>query len=646
MGATDFVEQTVLPAAGFSAGRTRWKAGPQPERLPHRTGIPVRFCALVLGVLWAVTAAAQSPACACGVNPPGPPTPRTLEPYGGTPEDLRPFSHYTKPYYENYTKEVEYNGPARDVVTLKPSDVSEVAVGFLGPIQDNKDEPLGRAMLRGAQMAIDDANARGGYGGKPFALKIHNDGALWGSSANEIVKMIYDEKVWGMLGSISADSTHIALRVSLRSELPMVNSAATDPTIPETIIPWLLTSIQDDRVQSYTLARRIYTDLGLKRIALLRVNERYGRFGVIKFRDASRRLSHPLIIEQKFAPGDIDFSRELRVIQDSNVDGIVLWADSAAAGMILKQMRQMGMKQPVFGAARVLGPDLLRAAGSAAEGLEIVYPFDPTRDDPAWLDLQKRFTEKYGAPVDLFSALGYDTMNILLDAICRAGLNRGAIRDALYGLERYKGVTGEMIFDPNAKNIAPLYLGTVKDGKLGFRRYPMQLPYADLKAPPVGYAGPPVADGPAGQQTIGVFGPDAGRVAASLHVDGYRVVGISSEVSWGKSSTELVNLVYQQNPVGLIATDRAAAHLAEQIAVKTFLPVIALSADRKLTSTNIPWIFRLPPETPLSQAVDCLIDAVKHAGANRGRIREYLASGHLMAGRFAFDSSGELRATP
>ena len=54
-----------------------------------------------------------------------------------------------------------------------------------------------------------------------------------------------------------------------------------------------------------------------------------------------------------------------------------------AAGTILKQMRQMGMKQPVFGSARVVGDALFRNAGAAAEGLEVVYPFDPNRDDPA-----------------------------------------------------------------------------------------------------------------------------------------------------------------------------------------------------------------------------------------------------------------------
>src|SRR5947209_1073144 len=180
-------------------------------------------------------------------------------------------------------------------------------------------------MLKGAQLAIDEANAAGGYGGKPFRLMIHNDQAVWGASSNEMVKMAYDDKVWAMLGSISADSTHIALRVSLKAEVPIVNSAATDPTIPETIIPWYLTTIQDDRVQSYTLARRIYTDLGLQRIALLRVNDRYGRFGVLKFKDASRRLGHPVVIEQKYMPGEMEFGRQLRIINESNVDGIVIW---------------------------------------------------------------------------------------------------------------------------------------------------------------------------------------------------------------------------------------------------------------------------------------------------------------------------------
>ena len=600
-----------------------------------------RFAFAAALVMSAAPAFAQT--CSCGAQAPEPPPVRTLAPYANTPEDLRPFSRFTQPYYENYTKTPEYNGAASETPTVASADVSEVAIGFLGPIENHKDLALGVAMRRGAEMAIEEANARGGYCGKPFRLKIHNDAATWGASSNEIVKMVYDEKVWAMLGSISGDSTHIALRVSLRAELPIVNCAATDPTIPETIIPWILTSIQDDRVQSYTLARRIYSDLGLKRIGILRANERYGRFGVLKFRDASRRLGHPVVIEQKFEPLDSSFTRQLRVINDSRVDGVVLWADAAAAGTILKEMRQMGMKQPAFGSFRVLGDDLFRLAGESAEGLEIVYPFDANRDDPAWVDFQKRFASAYRAKTDAFSALGFDTMNILLRAICRGGLNRGRIRDALYSVERYRGVTGEMTFDPNAKNIAPMYLGTVKNGKVTYRRYTMEKPYATVGENGVGYAGPEIADAAGPELKIGIFGPGADKLASTLQAAGYKLVGVSSDVPWGKASTELVRLVYDPAVVGLVAVGREPAHLAEQIAVKTFLPVLAISSDRSLTSANVPWIFRVGPDVSAAEAVRCFTAAVARAGPNRRRIRDLLASGETVAGKYAFASNGELR---
>jgi len=412
--------------------------------------------------------------CSCGANPPPPPQNRESRPYAEAPEDMRPFSKFTAPYYENYTKLVEYNGAARDVPVVSPAEVDEVRVGFLGPLENHPDERLGRRMLDGAQLAVDEANASGGYGGKPFKLMIHNDQATWGASSNEIVKMAYEDKVWAMLGSISGDSTHIGLRVTLKAEVPIVNSAATDPTIPETIIPWFLTTLQDDRVQGYTLARRVYSDLHLQRVALLRVNDRYGRFGVLKFKDASRRLGHPVVIEQKYLPGTTDFRRALRIIGESDVEAIVIWGDAAPAGNIVKQMRELGMKQRVFGSFRVLGEDMLRNGGAAAEGLEIVFPFDPTRDDPAWVAFQQRFEKRFGRKPEVFASLAYDTMNILLESICRAGLNRGKIRDALTGVDKYKGVTGDMLFDPNCKNIVPMYLATVKDGKYQFRRYSME----------------------------------------------------------------------------------------------------------------------------------------------------------------------------
>ena len=60
-------------------------------------------------------------------------------------------------------------------------------------------------------------------------------------------------------------------------------------------------------------------------------------------------------------------------------------------------------------------------------------------------------------------------MNVLLDSICKAGLNRARIHDALDQVDQYDGVTGHMVFDPNNKNVRPMYLGTVHDGKIVYR---------------------------------------------------------------------------------------------------------------------------------------------------------------------------------
>jgi ABC-type branched-subunit amino acid transport system substrate-binding protein len=617
--------------------------------------------------------------CSCGAHPPGPPPDRTVTPYAGTPSDLEPYEKFAEPYYRNYTTPNIYAGAARDIPD--PKDVSEVRIGFLGPIEKQADQVFGLRMLHGAQLAIDEANARGGYGGKPFRLMIHDDynnwqrgseygerpttSAIWGSTSDEAVKMIYDDHDWAIFGSISSESTHIILRVALKAEIPIVNSASTDPTIPETYIPWYFTDIQDDRVQCYTLARRIFTELRLKRPALLRVNNRYGRMGVGKFRDASRRLGHPVVIEQKFLPGDTDFRRALRIIRDSRADAIVLWANEAESAEILKEMHELGMHQRVFGSYRTLGNELLAKAGPAAEGFEAVYPYDPSRSDPKWLGFNERYEAQYHEKPEQFAALAYDAMNILLQAICEAGLNRARIQDALYQVYQYDGVTGPMVFDPNNKNVSPMFLGTVHDGKVTYRVEPMGIssqqsaasdqqksaapaPYARVGEDGVTYLGPHEADIPKAEAKIVLFGPHATEVAASAavrkalgenaNVSG--VIAVESSQNWGKASTELVHALMDEHALAIVALDRDCAHLAEQLSLKVFVPVVALADDKALTSTNVPWIFRLPANTAPAEAVRLLVDAVQRSGDNPEKLRAVLASGTMLAG-VRFDETGE-----
>jgi ABC-type branched-subunit amino acid transport system substrate-binding protein len=645
--------------------------------------ISVTFAALNLaGQTPAVHRDAAKRVCECGKHPAGPPRDREVVPYAGEPADMRPYAKFAAPYDTNYSRPNIYVGAARDIP--EPKDLTEVRVGFFGPIEHNSESVLGLRMLHGAQLAVEEANADGGYGGKPFKLMLHNDynnwqakavygdvrptdPAIWGSASDETVKMAYEEKVWAIFGSISSESTHIALRVALRAELPVVSSANTDPTVPETTIPWYFGTMQDDRQQYQTLARHIYTELGLKRVAVLRASSRYGRYGLPKFLDASRRLGHPVVMEQIFQPGDTDYAKQLRVIRNSRPDAVLLVGDELEAASILMQMRAAGMKQRVFGAYRTLGDTLLKEAGDAAEGFEAVYPYDPTRKDPRWLDFNKRFEDRFHEKPEQFASMAYDTMNMLLDSICKAGLNRARIHDALADIEEYDGVTGHMVFDPNQKNTAPLFLGTVHNGAITYRvakmdkePVPIQtadaqpIPYARLGEDGVSYSGPARPDVSQGPLRIVLFGPQADRTANSPEVTAQlaakapngrliELVPIESDQNWGAASTQLVHALGDQHALAIVAMDRNAAHLSEQLALKAFVPVLALSDDKSLTSTNVPWIFRLSSNTKPADALQLIEEAIAHSGPNPERLRDALASGENFLG-LAFASTGEPKA--
>jgi len=611
---------------------------------------------------------------------------RVVTPYAGEPEDLSPYQKFAKPYDLNYIHPNIYAGAGRDIP--EPKDLTEVRIGFFGPIEHSPEQVFGLRMLHGAQLAVEESNARGGYGGKPFKLMLHNDydnwqakavygndrstdPSIWGAASDETIKMVYDDLDWAIFGSISSESTHIALRVALKAEIPIVNSASTDPTIPETYIPWYFTDLQDDRVQGLTLARHIYTQLGLKRVALLRVNSRYGRFGVLKFRDASRRLGHPVVIEQKFMPGDTDYSRALKIIQSSRADAMVLWADEIPAANILKQMKALGMKQRVFGSYRTLGPEMLAEAGPAAEGFEAVFPYDPTHNDPKWLEFNTRFEARFKEKPEQFASLAYDAMNALLGSICEAGLNRARIHDALADIQEYDGVTEHMIFDPNQKNVAHMYLGTVHDGAISYRVATMEkagaamprktavdatpattpVPYARVGEDGVSYVGPHLQNLPDGARKAVLFGPHADMVAQSAEMQAllrrdsghgvqWVLLPIASDQTWGAASTQLVRALMDEHALAILALDRDAAHLSEQLALKAFVPVVALSEDRRLTTTNVPWIFRMPAATKPAAAMKLIEEAAEKSGANAEKLRDVLASGEQIDG-VAFLSTGE-----
>lgn len=393
--------------------------------------------------------------------------------YGNTPEELFPYSKFRKAYKYHFIEPIEFYGSGRDKTA--PEGLTEVRLGFLGPLEGAALVPQGKNMLNGATLAIEEANARGGYRGLPYRLLAHNDAGLWGAAANEVIKMD-EEEVWAWLGSIDDIVSHVALRATLKVEIMMVNTGDPDPTFTETNIPWAIRVISDDRQSGYALASHIFENRGHDRVAVIRTNTRYGRVGVMEYSGVAVRLGHPMMIEERFDDGETDFGMQLKNIKRVNPDAVLIWGNAKESALILNQMRELGMNQPVFASDRIISDEFLDIAGKNAEGIVSTSPYDPEANRPELKTFKQAYKSRFGEEADVFAAHAYDGMSLIIKAIEEVGLNRVLIRDVLTDLKTfqgYQGVTGEIILDESWNDIGAIWMAEVKNGKFVFTPAPL-----------------------------------------------------------------------------------------------------------------------------------------------------------------------------
>lgn len=397
-----------------------------------------------------------------------------------TPKEYQPFKKFQKPYKRFYVDPLKFTGYGRE--KAEPKNLSSVKIGFLGPIKptvsvatglSSFELEMGKKMLQGASLAIEDANKKGGYIKRkiPYELIVRNDNGLWGASGNEIIHFAYKEKVWAILGTIDGANSHIAIRVALKAEVPMINTGDTDPTFSETGIPWAFRNISSDRLMCYFLADYIFKKLKLKKIAALRANNRYGRIGIDEFRDASRRSGFPFIIELNYNNGDTDFTKQLKKIKEMKPDVIITYGDLRESATILRQMRALNMDQLFVGSDRMVSAEFFKIAGKNIGNVLAGYPYDPTENDPLQVKFKKKYMERFGEEPEAYASHAYDGINMLIKAIEKGGLNRYRIRDEMANIKTIRGVSGTKIFDNFYNNISLPSIAIIKNRKWEFYTY-------------------------------------------------------------------------------------------------------------------------------------------------------------------------------
>jgi ABC-type branched-subunit amino acid transport system substrate-binding protein len=398
-----------------------------------------------------------------------------------------------EPFLRLRQHEADYAGPGRE--EPPPEQVEEVLLGYFGP--GDPAHPEGGDLWTAAQMAVERANREGGYRGKPFRIVARWSENPWGTGVAQVVRMVYRDRVWAIVGGIDGPSTHLAEQVVAKARLPLLSPVSTDKTANLANVAWLFSLPPGDHLLAPVLAETIAERGAAKRFVLVSATDHDSRLftaELSKCLTARRMLPRyhfqsdpaepetaPLVtrvltcvsqrgdgpVESRLQSADQATSstadRLKAELQHAGPDAVVLVAGAEHSARLLVGLRDAGFTGAVFGGPAMGRRRFLERSGDAAEAVRFPLLYTPPKPlDP----FAKAFQERTGKLPDYAAAQTYDAFRLLVTAVRDAGLNRARVRDALSRLSPYSGASGTVTWDPLGSNTRAPRLGTVRNGRV------------------------------------------------------------------------------------------------------------------------------------------------------------------------------------
>lgn len=333
-----------------------------------------------------------------------------------------------------------------------------------------KDAAFGVASRKGIILAVEELNAKGGILGRPVEYLVEDIQSKPGESATAVKKLISRDKVVAMLGANASSNSLEAAPICQAARVPMMAISSTSPKVTE-IGDYIFRICFIDPFQGAVLAKFAHDKLGAKRVALLTsVSSPYSVGLSSVFRERFTRLGGQIVVEQKFSEGDKDFKAQLTAIRTLKPDVIAATGFYTEAALICIQARSLGIEVPIIGGDGWEAPQLTELGGKAVEGTYYSTHYSPQNAAPE----VQAFVQKYKArweneTPEAVSALGYDAMLLIAQAMTRAGTTDGPkVRTAIATTADFRGVTGRTTIDAQRNSAKPAVILTLKNGQTHF----------------------------------------------------------------------------------------------------------------------------------------------------------------------------------
>ncbi len=340
----------------------------------------------------------------------------------------------------------------------------EIKIGVIasltGPIA-----PYGERLREGAELATNEINQLGGINGSPLKLIIEDAKSIPNDAVFAMKKLVSVDKVPVVIGVIGSSLAMAVAPIAEENEVVLLSTGASTPDYTYAG-DYCFRNRPSAEQEVKKMAEVAFNTMNMKKIAILYVNNDYGKSFKDVFSDRFKELGGDVLLSESFAQGSTDVRTQLTKIKAADPNAIYLVGQAIEDAYAARQIKELGINTQVLATIGVETGDFMEIAGDAAEG--IIYTaasYNPYSRDRAVKHFEKLYDATYNKSSDLFSATAYDAIHILSDVIESDGYSSDRIKTSLYNIKDYPGASGLTTFDMNGDVIKPIAMKKIKDGR-------------------------------------------------------------------------------------------------------------------------------------------------------------------------------------
>jgi branched-chain amino acid transport system substrate-binding protein len=269
---------------------------------------------------------------------------------------------------------------------------ADITIATAGPMTGQY-AAFGAQMKAGAEQAVADLNAKGGVLGQKLALEVGDD-ACDPKQAVAVANEMAGKKIALMAGHFCSGSSIPASAVYAEAGIIQISPASTNPKYTEERAgPGTFRTCGRDDAQGKVAGAYIAKTFKGKNIAIIDDKSPYGKGLADETRKALNAAGVKENLDDEYNAGEKDYSALVSKLKDAKIDVLYVGGYHTEAGLIVRQMRDQGMKTQLMSGDALVTDEYWQITGDAGEGTLMTFAPDP-RKNPAAASVVKEFQDK------------------------------------------------------------------------------------------------------------------------------------------------------------------------------------------------------------------------------------------------------------